>query len=631
MTYPTVPMTHADSNPVIPMRVTRLSAAIVVSLALGGCATLDGLSDKASDALHNAWTAPSERDFNSRVYAGAGAGTALLSPDTSDTRYTLTDRQGGSTQLRLGVDINPVLALELDTSILGAATVREVEADVSYTSVSTSALFYGLGKPNNRARRVGWQGYGRLGYSLLQRASVVQPFDGSDTGVSFGLGAEYGFQNGLALRGEVSRYASDATLIGLGVVYRMGLSASEFGSVVAHVAKDSVAGRAANGAEPSLGAALPDTAKLPGHVSLVHEGPHAALWSQPKAKNDQDGDGVFDRSDLCPDTARNTAVSQGGCGLFDQVLTDVSFKSGTHWLSPKSKRAIDEVVDVILAFPEARIEVQAHADNRGSEEINQIVSDARAKAVMAYMVEKGVGEKQLIAKGYGESSPLVSNDSDESRRTNRRIQLVTLPSLTPDEIASQRAAKQLAAEAKVKQEKLDAEKRAANITLKPEEIQALAKAAGAPPAKTSAEEPALGAALPASNAVNTALQPAVYVRSLGLGGIVKGLDFVPGTNEFTASSFDELDRIRQKLQEQTALRVAFLVHVNELGDTVSNLALSREQANALVSHFVNQGIDRERLIAEPYGDTLPVAQAVTEADRNRNRRVELRVINPAGR
>lgn len=631
MTDPTVPMIDADSHSVRPMRLTKLSAAIVVSLALGGCATLDGLSDKASDALQNAWTAPSERDFNSRVYAGAGAGTALLSPDTSDTRYTLTDRQGGSTQLRLGVDINPVLALELDTSILGAATVREVEADVSYTSVSTSALFYGLGKPNNRARRVGWQGYGRLGYSLLQRASVVQPFDGSDTGVSFGLGAEYGFRNGLALRGEVSRYASDATLIGLGVVYRMGLSASEFGSVVANVAKDSVAGQGANAGEPSLGAALPETTKLPGHVSLVHEGPHAALWSQPKAKNDQDGDGVFDRSDLCPDTARNTAVSQGGCGLFDQVLTDVSFKSGTHWLSPKSKRAIDEVVDVILAFPEARIEVQAHADNRGSEEINQIVSDARAKAVMAYMIEKGVGEKQLIAEGYGESSPLVSNDSDENRRTNRRIQLVTLPSLTPDEIASQRAAKQLAAEAKVKQEKLDAEKRAANITLKPEEIQALAKAAGVPPAKSSAEEPTLGAALPASNAVNTALQPAVRVRSLGLGGLVKGLDFVPGTDEFTASSFDELDRIHQKLHEHTAVRVAFLVHVNEPGDTVSNLALSREQANVLVSHFVNQGIDRERLIAEPYGDALPVAQAVTEADRNRNRRVELRVINPAGR
>jgi len=293
----------------------------------------------------------------------------------------------------------------------------------------------------NRVRRLGWQGYGRIGYSMVQRASVVQPFDESNSSIILGVGGEYGFRNGLAFRGEVSRFDGDATLFGLGIVYRMGMTATQFGTAVASVATENLPGSLGStlgsSFEPSLGAAMPESELAPGHVSLVHKGPHASLWSQPQHANDTDGDGVTDANDICNDTERNTAISQNGCGLFDSVLSNVTFKPGTYWLSPKSRRSIDDVVGVLLAFPEARVEIQAHADSQGPDEINQIVSTARAEAVMDYMVKHGVGEKQLVAKGYGESKPIASNDTKEGRLKNRRVQLVTLPSLTPAEIESQ--------------------------------------------------------------------------------------------------------------------------------------------------------------------------------------------------
>jgi len=470
---------------------------------------------------------------------------------------------------------------------------------------------------------------------MLQRASVVQPFDESESSIIMGLGAEFGFQNGFAFRGEVSRFDSDATMFGLGVVYRLGMTASQFGTVVASAAKEHIPGSTSILGEPTLGAAMPETAAAPGHVSLIHKGPHAALWSNPGLDGDADGDTVLDKDDLCPGTERNTAVSQNGCGLFDSVLSNVNFKPGTHWLTPKARRSIDEIVDVLLAFPEARIEVQAHADSKGPEEINQIVSTARAEAVAKYMMKQGVGEKQLIAKGYGESMPIASNDTKEGRLKNRRVQLVTLPSLTPAEIESQglegtAAVEKVAAKPKKAQPKID-------VTMETGDIKALAKAAeefdrpGSSATQVAAAsagvEPSLAAALPDTVGAN-ALPGAVRVSSLGLGGPLKNVRFKPGTNELEASSIAELTAVSDQLKRHNGVRVAVLVHVNEPLDTVANLALSREQANSLVEYLASQGIQRDRLIAEGYGDALPLAQTVSERDRNRNRRVELRVINP---
>ena len=620
--------------------IVHASAAFVGLLLLGGCSTLDNIGDRASDAAASVAAKSVHRDFSNRVYASATAGASRLSPDRQGTAFTFDSTTGSSTQLRLGVDLNSLLSLEVDSSVLGSASVREVDADVRFTSITSSAVIYGLGNSNRRARRIGWQGFGRVGYSLVQRASIVQPFDGSDSSLLIGAGAEYGFRNGLAIRGEVTRFDSDATLVGLGVVYRLGLSARQFGSAVVTVAKEAVpteeiASNEDPYGEPTLGAALPG-ALAPGHVSLVNKGPHAALWSNPKLANDRDGDGVLDGSDICNDTTRNTAVNQSGCGLFDTVLSDVTFKPSSHWLSAKSRRAIDDVVGVLLAFPEARLEVQAHADNQGPDELNQAVSTARAESVVKYMLSQGVGEAQLVAKGYGETQPLASNTTAEGRAKNRRIQLLTLPSLTPQEIGDQFSADSTVATAE--KPVATPKQPAIEVTIDKDRRNKLANiaegyaGASAKTAATSAEsEPSLGAALPRKIHQASVIDPAVYISGLGLGGPLSHVDFDPGTDELLPTAESELNRIVARMKLYEDVKVALLVHVNEPDDEATNLAISRRQAATLVSYLTSQGIEQNRLIAEPYGDSLPIAQNITESDRNRNRRVELRVINPPTR
>jgi outer membrane protein OmpA-like peptidoglycan-associated protein len=86
---------------------------------------------------------------------------------------------------------------------------------------------------------------------------------------------------------------------------------------------------------------------------------------------------------------------------------------------------LTEVRDVILQHPEIRvIEVQGHADDVGSAAVNQELSDARANAVMSWLVSRGIDKSRLVARGYGSTRPVASNQTEEGRQQNRRVQLV---------------------------------------------------------------------------------------------------------------------------------------------------------------------------------------------------------------
>ena len=137
--------------------------------------------------------------------------------------------------------------------------------------------------------------------------------------------------------------------------------------------------------------------------------------------------------------------------------------------------------------------------------------------------------------------------------------------------------------------------------------------------------------MPKNSSTALVIKPALYIPSLGLGGPLAGVSFDVGTEKIKESSKTELNRVSDKLKLYKSVKVALLVHVNEPEDEATNLALSRAQAASIIDYLGSRGIDRRRLIAEPYGDALPVAQTITERDRMRNRRVELRVINPPGR
>jgi outer membrane protein OmpA-like peptidoglycan-associated protein len=102
------------------------------------------------------------------------------------------------------------------------------------------------------------------------------------------------------------------------------------------------------------------------------------------------------------------------------VLENIFFDSGDAQLKEESKAELDLLVNYLKDLPDMILEIGGHTDSDGSEESNVILSKDRAKAVYAYLVSRGVNESRLRYKGYGETQPLVPNDSESNKEKNRR-------------------------------------------------------------------------------------------------------------------------------------------------------------------------------------------------------------------
>ncbi|MEN7548528.1 OmpA family protein [Rapidithrix thailandica] len=107
-------------------------------------------------------------------------------------------------------------------------------------------------------------------------------------------------------------------------------------------------------------------------------------------------------------------------------LNNIFFESDSYTLLGKSKTELEKLVKFMKENPSVKIQVGAHTDSDGSEKYNQDLSLNRAKAVVEYLSQKGIASEQISSIGYGESEPLVPNDSDENKAQNRRIEFEIL-------------------------------------------------------------------------------------------------------------------------------------------------------------------------------------------------------------
>ncbi len=101
----------------------------------------------------------------------------------------------------------------------------------------------------------------------------------------------------------------------------------------------------------------------------------------------------------------------------------MQFDTGRATIKKVSDQLLDNVYQVLKDHPELlKLEVQGHTDSKGLKTSNQILSKNRAEAVMKALVKRGIEAKRLTAKGYGQDKPIASNDTDEGRSQNRRVQ-----------------------------------------------------------------------------------------------------------------------------------------------------------------------------------------------------------------
>jgi outer membrane protein OmpA-like peptidoglycan-associated protein len=108
------------------------------------------------------------------------------------------------------------------------------------------------------------------------------------------------------------------------------------------------------------------------------------------------------------------------------VLNGVTFDTGKATIRAESYPRLDSVAEYMMHKKSARIQISGHTDNVGNPKVNKALSQKRAQACRDYLISKGVDGSRIEAIGYGDERPIASNDTEEGRQENRRIEAIEL-------------------------------------------------------------------------------------------------------------------------------------------------------------------------------------------------------------
>ncbi len=107
--------------------------------------------------------------------------------------------------------------------------------------------------------------------------------------------------------------------------------------------------------------------------------------------------------------------------------SDITFDVDRADVKPRFYRTLNAVAIVLNAYPETDVLIAGHTDSTGSDAYNQRLSEARAAAVMHYLVSQGVNPQRMDARGFGERYPIADNRTEQGRAMNRRVEIRIRP------------------------------------------------------------------------------------------------------------------------------------------------------------------------------------------------------------
>lgn len=169
---------------------------------------------------------------------------------------------------------------------------------------------------------------------------------------------------------------------------------------------------------------------VPNPVDKEANTPAGAVVDKDGVGIDSDSDGVYDGIDKCPDTYLGIPVDANGCPLIKpiepKIILHPAYPPGGARLDEETKTELDALAERLIAYKEVRIEIRGYTDSWGTPEGNEYISQRRADVIKKYLVEKGVEEERIEAKGYGATDFIAENKTEEERALNRRIEIVTI-------------------------------------------------------------------------------------------------------------------------------------------------------------------------------------------------------------
>lgn len=138
---------------------------------------------------------------------------------------------------------------------------------------------------------------------------------------------------------------------------------------------------------------------------------------------DTDKDGVYDYIDKCPGTPVDVVVDKDGCFQTVVITLNVEFDTAKANIKDKYYDEVKKVADFMKQYPWTNVVIEGHTDNVGDKISNKQLSENRAGNVRKLLIEKfGLEESRITSAGYGPNNPIATNDSEEGRQKNRRVQ-----------------------------------------------------------------------------------------------------------------------------------------------------------------------------------------------------------------
>jgi outer membrane protein OmpA-like peptidoglycan-associated protein len=135
-------------------------------------------------------------------------------------------------------------------------------------------------------------------------------------------------------------------------------------------------------------------------------------------------------------------VERVGEGIVVEFADKILFGFDRSDLSAGAENNLGKLVDILKQYPDTDIEIQGHTDNKGADDYNLKLSERRASAVANFLRGRGVAPSRVRIKGYGETAPVASNDTEDGRSQNRRVDFLITANEKMKEDAKKEGAKQ---------------------------------------------------------------------------------------------------------------------------------------------------------------------------------------------
>lgn len=167
-------------------------------------------------------------------------------------------------------------------------------------------------------------------------------------------------------------------------------------------------------------------------LDLCPETPPGVRVNADGCPADSDADGVEDYRDACVDTPQGVEVDSKGCPVHVEkvifLTRDITFGFDKDKVTPFHYKELARVAEVIDTYPRYTVLVEGHADDRGTVEYNQALSERRAESVKEALIEKyGIDAARINTIGFGLNRPISGNTTAEERMKNRRVEITIHP------------------------------------------------------------------------------------------------------------------------------------------------------------------------------------------------------------